>query len=215
MPTKPFRVLVVDDHPIVRHGVRALLERQPGIEVCCEASDGPEALEHVRRAHPDLVVLDLTLPEMNGLETTRAIREISPETEILIFAVHFSEGVAREALRSGARGYVLKSDAERELISAVERVRHHQPYFTNRLAETMAETFIYGSDDAEGSPLTPREIEVTRLLAEGKSNKEVGSVLGVSPRTAESHRNRVMRKMNFASFSELVRFAVRHNLVEP
>lgn len=214
MQTKPYRVLIVDDHVIVRHGLRVLLEGQRGIEICSEASNGREAVECARRAKPDLVVLDLTLPEMNGLEATRAIREACPETEVLILTVHFSDEVAREVLRSGARGYVLKSDADRELVAAVDRVRQHQPYYTSRLTETMAESFICGDTEAD-SPLTTREVEIVRLLAEGKSNKEVAATLGVSIRTAESHRNRIMHKMNFANFSELVRFAVRHNFVEP
>lgn len=215
MPSKPYRVLIVDDHAVVRHGVRALLESQPGIEVCSEASDGRAAIEHVQKLKPDLVVLDLTLPEMSGLDAARAIRETSPETEVLILTVHLSEGAAREAIRSGARGYVLKSDADRELILAVNRVRHHQPYFTDQLTEAMAESFIQEGYPGSAPSLTEREIEVLRFLAEGNTTKEVAALLGVSAKTAETHRNRIMRKMNFASFSELVRFAVRHNLVEP
>jgi DNA-binding NarL/FixJ family response regulator len=217
---KPYRVLLVDDHPVVRRGVRAILESRPDIEVCCEAPDGPQAIEHVKRARPDLVVLDLSMPDMNGLEVTTAVREHSPDTEVLILSMHFSEELAREVLRSGALGYVLKSDVDSELLDAVERVRRRQPYFTPKLAITMAQNFVDGPSDGAGDgqaggPLTEREIQVVQLLAEGKSNKEVAATLGVSTRTVESHRNHIMHKMNFTSFSDLIRFAVRSNLVEP
>jgi DNA-binding NarL/FixJ family response regulator len=217
---KPYRVLVVDDHAVVRRGVRSLLGSQPGIEVCGEASTGVEALEHVKRGKPDLVILDLTMPDMNGLETARAVKDASPETEVIVLTMHFSDELAREVLRTGAIGYVLKSDADAELLAAVDHARHHQLFFTSQLALTMAQNFVGGEgeggqEDGAGSPLTPREIEVVQLLAEGKSNKEVAAALNVSTRTIESHRNHVMTKMKFASFSDLVRFAVRSNLVEP
>ncbi len=211
---------MVDDHPVVRRGVRAILESQPGIEVCCEASNGVEAMEYVKRGKPDLVVLDLTMPEMNGLEVTTAVREQSPETEVLVLSMHFSEELAREVLRCGALGYVLKSDVDAELLEAVDHVRQHKPFFTSKLAVTMAQNFVAGpaEGDPDGQsdlPLTEREIQVVQLLAEGKSNKEVAATLGVSTRTVESHRNHIMHKMNFASFSDLIRFAVRSNLVAP
>lgn len=218
---KPYRILVVDDHAVVRHGLRALLSSQPGLEICCEASTGVEALELVKKEKPDLVILDLTLPEMNGLEVARAAREASPETDVLVLTMHFSEEIAREVLRSGALGYVLKSDADTDLLAAVDHARHHQLFFTSQLTLTMAENFVQGADgesgrgEGTGSPLTPREIQVVTKLAEGKSNKQVAADLGVSTRTIESHRNHIMRKMKFTSFSELIRFAIRSNLVEP
>ena len=183
-----------------------------------------QAVDYVKKQKPDLLVLDLTMPDMNGLEVMRAIREESPSPDVLVLTMHFSEELAREMLRCGALGYVLKSDADTELLAAVDHVRHHQPFFTSQLAISMAQNYVRRSSDpgdsgADGvplnSPLTPREIEVVKLLAEGKSNKEVASTLGVSTRTIESHRNHIMHKMNFASFSELIRFALRTNLVEP
>jgi len=218
---KPYRILIVDDHPVVRRGIRAILETQPGIE-WMEASNGAEALELVRTAKPDLALVDLTMPEMNGPEVTSAIREQSPETEVLVLSMHFSEELAREVLRCGALGYVLKSDADEELLAAVDHARRHQPFFTTRLAMTMAHNFMAGKPgevilDENGqptSPLTERETQVVQLLAEGKSNKEVAAELGVSTRTVESHRNHIMHKMNFTSFSDLIKFAVRNNLVE-
>ncbi|MFZ3217739.1 MAG: response regulator transcription factor [Candidatus Acidiferrales bacterium] len=220
---KPYRVLVADDHAVVRRGVRALLETQPGIEVCCEAANGVEAIEYVRKAKPDLVLLDLTMPEMNGLEVARAIRAESPATEVVILTMHFSEEVAREVLRSGARGYVLKSDADVELVSAVRHVQQHRPFFTGRLATSMMDSFVNDEHEAEpsadhplaGCPLTAREIEIVQLLASGKISKEVAAAVGISTRTVESHRNHIMKKMNFSSFSELMRFAIRSHLVEP
>jgi DNA-binding NarL/FixJ family response regulator len=225
MSDKSYKILVADDHAVVRRGLCALLESQPGIEVCWEASTGVEAMEQVKKEKPDLVVLDLTMPEMNGLEVVRAVRQESPSTEILVLTMHFSEELAREVLRCGALAYVLKSDADAELLAAVDHVRHHQPFFTGKLAMSMVQNFVHGpaggGADPSGqgavpdSPLTSREIEVVQLLSEGKSNKEAAVVLGVSARTIESHRNRIMHKMNFASFSELIRFAVRNNLVAP
>ena len=223
MTERLYRILVADDHAVVRRGLRALLESQSGLEVCCEASTGVEALQKAKETQPDLMVLDLTMPEMNGLDVTKAIREEFPEMAVLVLTVHFSEELAREVLRAGALGYVLKSDADTELLAAIDHVRNHQPFFTSKLAASMAQTFVHGPATGSnslteravaGSPLTTREVEVIQLLAEGKSNREVAAELGVSTRTVESHRNHIMHKMNFSSFSELVRFAVRNNLVE-
>lgn len=221
-----YRILIADDHAIVRRGLRALLDSQPGIEVCSEAATGPEALECVKKEKPDLLLLDLTMPEMNGLQVARAVREESPETDILVLSMHFSEEVAREIMRSGAIGYVLKSDADTELLAAVDHARHRQPFFTGQLAVSMVESFIQSTPadaeqpavnntELEGTTLTGREVQVIQLLANGKSNKQVADTLGVSVRTVESHRNHVMHKMSFTSFSDLIRFAVRANLIEP
>jgi DNA-binding NarL/FixJ family response regulator len=223
MAEKPYRVLDADDHAVVRHGLRVLLEAQPGVQVCGEASTGLQAVDYVKKQKPDLLVLDLTMPDMNGLEVMRAIRGESPSTDVLVLTMHFSEELAREMLRCGALGYVLKSDADTELLAAVDHVRHHQPFFTSRLGISMAQNYVHRPGDTTwsgedgvlpSSPLTPREIEVVKLLAEGKSNKESASALEISTRTVESHRDHIMDKMNFSSYSELVRFAVRTKLVE-
>jgi DNA-binding NarL/FixJ family response regulator len=216
-----YKVLVVDDHEVVRDGLRAVLQKEPGVEVCCEAGTGVEAVEQVKKSKPDLVLLDLTMPEMNGLEAAQHIKEIAPATDILILSMHFSEEIAREALRIGVRGYMLKSDANTELLQALHRVRRGEHYFTGKLAMTMAETFAHSKGSGEedspiaGTPLTTREVQIIQLLAEGRSNKEAAGVLGVSTRTVESHRNHIMHKMNFEAFSDMVRFAVRKNLIEP
>jgi two-component system response regulator NreC len=218
MTVKSYRVLVADDHAVVRHGLRVLLEAQPGVQVCGEAQTGLEAIDYVKKGKPDLLVLDLTMPDMNGLEVVRVIRKESLPTDVLVLTMHFSEELARELLRCGALGYVLKSDADTELLAAVDHVRHHQPFFTSRLAISMAQNYVRRPGDdgvLPKSPLTPRESEVVKLLAEGKSNKEVASMLGVSTRTIESHRNHIMHNMKFASFSELIRFALRTHVVEP
>jgi DNA-binding NarL/FixJ family response regulator len=218
---RPYRVMLVDDHPVVRRGIRAIVESQRHMEVCCEASDGNEALELAKEHKPDLVLMDLTMPEMNGLDLTATVREQLPETEVLVLTMHFSEELAREVLRAGALGYILKSDADDELLAAIDHIRRRQPFFTGRLAFAMTQNFVEGNGptgtDANGkpaSPLTERELQVVKLLAEGRSNKEVAGTLGVSTRTVESHRNHIMRKMSFTSFSELIRYAIRTNLVE-
>lgn len=216
--TKSYRILVADDHTVFRTGVRALVSAQTGLEVCGEASSGSETLAQVRKMKPDLVLLDLTMPEPNGLEVARTIREENPETDVIVLSMHFSEELAREVLRAGALGYVLKSDAESDVLAAIDHARHREPFFTSRLAARMMQSFVKddnGDDDGlKRFPLTAREITIVQLLTEGKSNKQVAAALNVSTRTVESHRNNIMRKLNFASFSELVKFAVRHNLSE-
>src|ERR1700691_6610013 len=167
---KPYRILLADDHPVVRRGLRAILETQRDIEVCGEAADGGEPVDLTKKAKPDLVLLDLTMPEMSGLEVTTAVRECSPETDVLVLSMHFSEELAREVLRCGALGYMLKSDADSELLEAIDRVRRRQPFFTSKLASAMAQNFMDGTPEAgvdekgkPASPLTDREVQVVQL----------------------------------------------------
>jgi len=215
---RKYRVVIADDHSVVRRGIRTLLESIPGVEVCAEAANGAEALYWVGRERPDLVIVDLTMPEKNGLEVTRLVREELPTTDVLILTMHFSEEVAREVVRCGARGYLLKSDADIELIHAVRHIQQHKPFFTGKLAMSMAESFVRDTgarnDSNNDQPLSARELEVVQLLATGKSNKEAAAMIGVSTRTVESHRNHIMRKMDFRSFSDLIRFAIRNNLIQ-
>lgn len=211
----PYRVIIVDDHMIVRVGLCAILESQDGIEITGEADTAAGGLEDIKRLKPDLAIVDLTLPDANGLDLIPLIRQESPEIAVMVLTMHFTDEVAREVLRAGALAYVLKSDAHTELLVAVDQVRHKQPFFTSRLAMTMAQNFVDGTPPAgTGLPLTEREIEVITLLAQGKSNKEVAAKLDISTRTIESHRNNIMRKMGFQTYSDLIRFAVRNNLVE-
>ncbi|HKS80877.1 MAG TPA: response regulator transcription factor [Candidatus Acidoferrales bacterium] len=218
---KAFRVLIADDQDIVRRGLRALLEAQRGYEICGEASSGPEAIEMAKQLKPDMLIIDVTMKGLNGLEVIHTLRQESPELVGLVHTIHISERLAREVMRSGAMGYVLKSDGERELLTAVEQLRNGRPYFNPQLTATMAETFLsLGEIPQEGEgngefPLTERELGVLQMLAEGKSNKEVATAMNVSVRTVESHRNRIMQKMQFGSFSDLVRFAVRNSIVAP
>ena len=194
--------------------------RSPASKSVAEASNGVEALHYIKKEKPDLLVLDLTMPEMNGLEVVRSVREESPSTDILVLTMHFSEELARECLGFGALAYVLKSDADTELLAAVDHVRHHQPLFHqptghdhDRKLRPRPQRPCRKSDPRH-HPDAPRSGSGA-VARSGKSNKEVAGVLGVSTRTIESHRNHIMQKMKFASFSELVRFAVRHNLVDP
>ena len=221
--SRTYRILIADDHPVVRHGVRALLGSQPDIQVCGEAVNGREAVEFVKKSRPDLVVLDVEMPDMHVLEVIGAIREASPETEVLVFTIHFSEELARRVLAAGAIGYVLKTDADSQLLSALDHVRHHQPFFTSKLDVRMSQDFIHHQRARVGSagqfvwtvsPLTPCEIEVVRLLANRKSSRETAVKLEVSTRTVESHREHIIHKLNFSSFSQLIHFAVRTKLVE-
>lgn len=215
---RPYRVLIADDFGIVRRGLRNLLESQPGMEVAWEAATGAHAVEIIKANKPDLVILDLSLPDVSGLDVLTTGKQESPSTEFLVLSMHFSDELAREVLRCGALGYVLKSDADAELVAAVDHIRRHQPFYTTSLAISMARNFIDPQRGAgfadDAMRLTEREVEVITLIASGKSNKEAAAELGVSPRTVESHRNRVMKRLNFHSFSDLVRFAVREKLVE-
>jgi DNA-binding NarL/FixJ family response regulator len=219
---KPYRILIVGDHSVVRRGIRAILEIQRDIEFT-EALNGTEALELAKATKPDLVLIDQTLEEMSDLNLTRAIGENLPETRLIVLAMHFSEKMARESLRCGALGYMLKSDADDVLLAAVDHARHGQPFFTTKLASAMAQNFMtqqpaYAMLNKKVQPtfpLTQREIQVAQLLAEGKSNKQVAAALDISTRTIEAHRNHIMHKMNFASFSDLIKFAMRNNMTEP
>ena len=217
MTPAPLRIVIVDDHAVVRRGVRALLESQPGWEVIAEATTGREAVELVRRLRPDVIVMDLSLPQLNGLEATRQIAKESPATEVLVLTMHHSEQLARDVLQAGARGYVMKSDADQSLIAAVESLRQHKPFLTSKVTEFVLDDYIRRGElreDAPRDPITPREREVIQLLAEGNSNKETASALGVSVKTIEAHRANIMRKLRLRSVTDLVRYAIRNKIVQ-
>ena len=215
----PFRILVADDHEVVRRGLCALLQAQPDWEICGEAADGREALEKAQKLKPDVVILDIGMPSLNGLEATRQILKLNPQTRILILTLHDSDQVVREVLNAGARGFLLKSDAARDLVAAVEALRRDKTYFTSKVAAMVLEGFLkQGTPAAASAPpargrLTPREREIVQLLAEGKSTKEVAVALGLSVKTAETHRSNIMRKLELHSVSDLVLYAVRNNIV--
>jgi len=219
MSSDALRIVVVDDHGVVRRGVRALLETQPGWAVVGEGATGREAVELVRRLSPHIVVLDLTMPEMNGLEATRQIVKESPQTEVLVLTMHHSEQLAREVLQAGARGYLLKSDADQSLIAAVESLRQHKPFLTSAVTEFVLDGYMQLSDKRDDrdpiATVTPREREIIQLIAEGNSSKQAATALGVSAKTVDAHRANIMRKLRLRSVSDLVRYAIRNRIVQP
>src|SRR5580692_9985366 len=215
----PLRILVADDHQVVRTGLRALLETERGWQVCAEAANGREAVEKAGELRPDVAVLDIGMPLLNGVEATRQIRKLSPKTEVLILTMHDSEVLIQEVLEAGARGYILKDDADRNLLAAVDALRRHKPFLSSRVSEVAYKTAPPSGDRharelSTRSRLTPREREILQLLAEGKTNKEVAGLLGISVKTAETHRANIMLKLDFHSVTDLVRYAVRNKIIQ-
>ena len=216
---KNLRILIADDHDIVRRGIRSLIEARPEWKVCDEAHSGREAVAKAEDRKPDIVILDVSMPELNGLEAARRIRKVSPNSEILILSVHYSDQLIKEILDAGVRGFVVKSDSDRDLVVAVESLANHKPFFTSMATEVMLMNFqrpvsAAPVSGARTSRLTSREREIVQLLSEGKSSKEVASSLGISVKTAETHRANIMRKLEIHSVSELVRYAVRNQIIE-
>ena len=214
------RVVVADDHEVVRKGLRSILEEQPGWEVTGEASDGREAVDKVKTLRPDVSVVDVGMPGLNGLEATRQMLRNDPQTRVLILTMHESDPLIREVLDAGARGYLLKSDASRDLVSAVDAIRKNKTYFTARVAQMVLDGYLDKKpraaveSDVPSSRLTPRQREIVQLLAEGKSSKEVAVTLNISVKTAETHRANIMRRLELHSVSELVRYAVKNQIIE-
>jgi DNA-binding NarL/FixJ family response regulator len=210
------RIMIADDHAIVRRGLRSLLDTQPGWEVCAEASNGREAVDKAAQFKPDVAVIDIGMPELNGLDATRQIVAKAARTEVLILTMHQSEEVAREVLRAGARGYVLKSDADVHLIAAIDALLHHKPFLTSAVTDVVLGEYLDDWTSAEFQAnrrhVTTREREIIQLLAEGRSNKEVAVALGISVRTAEAHRANIYHKLGFGSLSDLVRYAIRNRI---
>jgi len=213
---KPVRVLIADDHELIRRGLRELLQRDPSCQVCGEAQDGLQAVQMAKQLKPQIVALDISMPALNGLEATRQIRKAVPEVEVLILTVHHSEQLVHDVLAAGARGYLLKSDAARDLMAAVDSLRLHRPFFTSKVGRMVLEGFLINNPVSQNSSatLSDRERQVVQLLAEGKSKKEVESLLGISVKTAETHPNRIMRKLELDSICGLVHYAVRNEIVE-
>jgi len=208
------RILIADDHAIVRFGLRGILEAQPNWEVVAEAADGSEAVAKAIETAPDVAIVDYSLPLLSGIEVTKRIRKRLPGTEVLVFTMHDSERLIQEWLQAGARGNLLKSDAGRDVVEAVQALTTHRPYFTSKISEALLQIFAALSD-REGSSLTARERQVVQLIAEGHSHMEIGKLLNIIPRTVETHRAGIMRKLNISSSAALVRYAVRNKLVEP
>jgi DNA-binding NarL/FixJ family response regulator len=214
------RILVADDHEVVRRGLCALLQAHEGWEICAEAVDGREAVEKAKRLKPDVVILDIGMPNLNGLAATRQLLQQDPGCKIIVLTITDSDQVIREALDAGARGFVLKSDAARDLVSAVEALQRNRMFFTTRVNDMVIAGFLDKGVNGSGKEvprlptLTAREREVTQLLAEGKSSKEVASLLNLSTKTAETHRSNIMRKLGFHSIRDLVVYAIKNNIIQ-
>jgi DNA-binding NarL/FixJ family response regulator len=214
------RILIADDHEVVRRGLCALLQAHDGWEICGEASDGREAVAKAAQLKPDVVILDVGMPNLNGLAATRQLTQQDPHYKVIVLTITDSDQVIREALDAGARGFVLKSDAARYLVSAVEALQRNRMFFTPRVNDMVLAGFLdRGRTASSNEPprlpkLTAREREVIQLLAEGKSSKEVACVLNLSTKTAETHRSNIMRKLGFHSIRDLVVYAVKNNIIQ-
>jgi DNA-binding NarL/FixJ family response regulator len=214
------RILLADDHEIVRRGLCTLLQKHEGWEVCGEASDGREAIEMAKQLKPDVVIVDIGMPYLNGLDTTRQLLQYDPHFQVIVLTITDSDQVIREALDAGARGFVLKSDAARDLVAAVEALQSKRMFFTPRVNDLVLAGFLEkGHSMSRSEPpdlptLTAREREVTQLLAEGKSSKEVAVLLNLSTKTVETHRSNIMRKLNLHSIRDLVVYAIKNNIIQ-
>jgi len=211
------RILIADDHELIRRGLVSALADRPEWSVVAEAADGREACELAARLTPEIAVLDLTMPELNGLDATRQIRASTPKTRILIVTAHESEQLIRDVLDAGAMGYVLKSDAGRVLVQAIEALLDERPFFTSKVARFVLEGYLRSGQDSvtqAAVALSPRERQIVQLLAEGSNNKEVARALHLSVKTVETHRSNIMRKMEFGSLADLVRYAIRNKIVD-
>lgn len=214
------RIMIADDHDVVREGLRVLLQKHKDWEVCAEAVNGREAVEKARESKPDIVVMDFSMPELNGLDATRQIRKILPQTEVLILTMHDSEQLVRELLEAGARGYLVKTDACRHLVPAVLSFADHKPYFASKVSSLLLNAFLKPgsrppSARVMSGRLTPREREIVQLVAEGKASKEIAVTLNIALKTVNAHRANIMNKLDLHSLGELVLYAVRNKLVQP
>jgi DNA-binding NarL/FixJ family response regulator len=213
-------VLLADDHEIVRQGLRSILATVRGCEIVGEVGDGRKAVAMAKELNPDVVILDIGMPLLNGLEATRQILKTCPRTKVLILTMHESDSLIQEVLDAGARGYILKTDAGRDLVTALESLRWNKTFFTSRVSQMILDGFLKGGAtrprvaESGGIRLTPRQREIVQLLAEGKSSKEVAVTLDLSVKTAETHRANIMRKLDCHSVSEVVRYAIRNNIID-
>jgi DNA-binding NarL/FixJ family response regulator len=214
------RILIADDHEVARRGIRSLIESHDGWEVCGEARDGREAVDMSRDLKPDVLLLDVAMPNLNGLEAARQILAAFPDLAILILTMHDSDQTIKEVLRAGARGFLLKSDAGKDLLAAVEALELQRTFFTPRVSQMVLDGYLDRHDgpapeekDQSSNILTTREREVIQLLAEGKTSKEVALTLNLSVKTAETHRTNLMRKLGLHSVADLTRYAVQNGIV--
>ena len=210
------KVLIAEDHNIVRRGLRTLLDTHPNLEIVAETANGREALDAARTTSPDIAILDYSMPELNGLDLTIELRKLLPGIEVLMYTMHESEDTVLQAFQAGVRGYVLKSDSERSLLAGIDAISSHRTYFSGTICEALLADFMRNRAKTAPSALAAhREREVVQLIAEGKLNKQVGHILGISIKTVETHRASAMQKLNISSSAELIRYAVRNKMVEP
>lgn len=216
---KNLRILVADDHALVRRGIRAVLHSQPAWRVVGEAANGREAIEKALRLKPDVVVVDVSMPELDGVEVTRQVRDAVPSAKVLVLTMHESDHMLRRALDAGARGYLLKSDLTDSLTKAVKAVVAGKRFLTPKVYELVLDRFLrtrshHQQGVGAGAPTTPREIEIIRLLSEGKTNKEIAVLLGISCRTVETHRSKIALKLGLHSLADLIHYAIRRGIVQ-
>jgi len=219
--TRQLRILVADDHALIRRGIRGMLQDQHGWRVVGEAGNGREAIEQATRLKPDVAILDVTMPELDGLEATRQLQQVSPDTKVLILTMHESKQMVRRVLEAGASGYVLKSDFPRTLVEAVENLSREKPFLSAKVGEIVLNGFLDAADPRSEVPQTElstrkpteRESEIIRLLAAGKANKEIAAELGMAVRTVETHRAKIMLKLGLHSLPQLVQYAVYTGLI--
>jgi DNA-binding NarL/FixJ family response regulator len=210
------QILIADDHALLRKGLQDLLEAHSGWQVCGEATDGREVVLLAEKLKPDVAVVDLLMPGLNGIEATRRIRGVSPATAVLVLAGGYSEQIEEESIAAGARGFVLKSNSEDRVIVAIESLARGETFFVREASRSACERIAQaGPLQAQSAVLTSREIEITQLLAEGKTNWCIATILGISVRTVETHRANIMAKLGLQSVVELVHYAVRNQLIEP
>jgi DNA-binding NarL/FixJ family response regulator len=218
--TPSLRILIADDHDVMRQGTQAVIEHGTQHQVCGLATNGREAVARANELKPDLVILDMTMPQLNGLDAAIQIKRNLPRTEILMFTAHETDDLIRKAFDAGVKSFILKTEAHQFLVEAIESLARHKPYFTPKVSETLFSNIMNRAegrhgDTESGQRLSAREREIVQLIAEGKSNKEVADALGISVRTAETHRANLLRKLNLDSVASLVRYAIRNKLIEP
>lgn len=215
---RKLRILIADDHGLLRRGVRTILQAHRRWKIVGEAANGREALEKAIKLKPDVAVVDITMPELDGLEVTRQIRKSLPDTKVLVLTMHESEHMVRRAFDAGANGYILKSDILDFLPKAVRAITENKRFLTPRVCEILLEGFLNAGNKPEeekppGPRITPRELEIIRLLAEGKSNKELSTQLGITVRTVETHRSKIMLKLGLHSLAELIHYAISNKII--
>jgi len=214
--TSPIRrIIIVNDHEAIRRGVRQIVETKPYYQVVGETGDGRSALEMAKDVRPDIAIIDYSIPELNGLDLSHALKRQNPRIEILLYTMHDREEIVMDVLRAGVRGFVLKSDTEKHLLAALDALAIHRPYFSGAISVTLLGQFLESKTTEMASSLTHREREIVQQVAEGRINKEIAARLSISIKTVETHRASAMRKLKLNTTADLVRYAVRNQLIQP